>query len=242
MQPRWVVAAAATLAVGLTLAGCGASPFAAGPAKASPAPTVTAVGYALVAAPASGGAVAIHLNLLIGGNGAKSAWRTLGQAVTAVESALRSAGAPARGLGVAGAASLTAQVGPGAVEATQTVVAALPSMRAALKVLGRLQTSGLAGYDGYYLSAVAVPAPSAPAERAADGRALAQARSRAAALAAAEGRRLGALRASRMDLLAASPCAPVSGCASATGDLVPSPGAGQMVVAVRATYATRASG
>ncbi len=242
MQPRTIVAAAATLAVLTLLSGCGAVYLGGAPAKtptAPPAPTVTAVGYALADARAPAGAAAIHINLLISGGGASATWTTLAEAVTAVERALRAAGAPASGVGVAGAPSLTAQIGPGAVEAAQTVVAVVPSAARALRVLKRLDTSTLAGYDGYYLAPVGVPTPTPAAERAADARALAQAQARASQLAAAQGRRLGALISSQSDLLAPAPCAPVSGCTSATGDIVPSPGAGQLVVAVRATFATR---
>ncbi|MCL6597016.1 MAG: hypothetical protein K6V73_12555 [Firmicutes bacterium] len=223
----------AALALGL-LTGCGG----AAPA-ATDGPTVTAVGYAV--ASASGGAdgsVLLHVNLLVGGSGAAAAWQTLQEATAAAERAVVAAGAPAAAVGVAGPPTLSAQVGPEAVEASQTVVASLPSPAAALRLLARLRTGSLAGYDGYYLTPATQALPGGASETAADRRALAAARARAARLAAAEGRRLGRLLASRSDILAALPCAPITGCASASGDVVPSPGPGQVVVGVTVTYAT----
>lgn len=239
MQPRAFVAAAVLAVSTLALCACGANLSGAARAPAAP-PTVTAVGYALAEAAPPSAAVTLHIDILVNGAGAAATWQTLSQAVAAVEAALRRAGASARAIGIAGAPSLTAQVGPLAVEASQTVVAQFASSSAALRALTRLRTDGLAGYNGYYMAASAVPALTPAAARAADARALHQARQRAASLAAAEGRRLGALLGATSAILSAPPCAPVSGCASATGALLPAPGPNQVVVAVRATYATAA--
>jgi uncharacterized protein YggE len=230
-----VALAVAALGVALCLAGCSFATSAAPSAVASP--TVTAVGYALAPATASSRAVALHLDMLVTAATATDAWQLLGEAVVAGERALVAAGAPAAAVGVAGAPSLTAQVGPEATEASQTVIAILPSTDAVLAVLGRLRTGTLAGYDGYYVTPDSQPEPAPPVEVRADRQALASARAHAARLASAEGGRLGALVASRSEILSAVPCGPVAGCAAANGDVVPAPGPGQVVVAVTATYA-----
>jgi hypothetical protein len=233
----WAVVLAAIV---VCLAGCGLA-SAVGSASV-PSPTVEATGYALANVAASSGRVALYLSLLVNGRSAAGTAQTLTAAVEAAEAALRSAGAPAAAVGVEGAPSLTAQVGPAAVEAAQTVVVAFPSNAAAMAVVDRLQLETLAGYDGYYLAPLGVSAPAAPAETRADAQALAQARALASRLAAAEGRVLGALRTSRVALLSTGPCAPISGCASASGQRMPSPGPNQVVVSVDATFATRAAG
>ena len=235
MQPRrWVAAPALLLALALTGCGVGAS------ATSPPPRTVTGEGYALAMARTPAGPVALHLNLLISGSRPTSTWQTLAAAVTAAEHALVAAGAPADSVGVGGAPSLSSQVGPSANEASQTVIATLPSASAALAVASRLETSSLAGYDGSYLVPTSTPALSTAAETAADRTALAMAKDRAERLAAAQGRRLGALLNSSVHILASEPCGPVSGCASATGDMVPTAGPGQVVLTVTATYATTA--
>ncbi len=184
MQPRAFVAAAVLAVSTLALCACGVNLSGAARAPAAP-PTVTAVGYALAEAAPPSAAVTLHIDILVNGAGAAATWQTLSQAVAAVEAALRRAGASARAIGIAGAPSLTAQVGPLAVEASQTVVAQFASSSAALRALTRLRTDGLAGYNGYYMAASAVPALTPAAARAADARALHQARQRAASLAAA---------------------------------------------------------
>lgn len=215
------------------MTGCGVAGTA---APAGEARTITAIGYADAAAPTPTGPVLLHINILTTGVTASAAWQAMGSSVTAVRAALRAAGAEAAAIGVSGPPALTAQVGPAAVEVTQTVTGDLATPAAALALVDRLRLMDVAGFNGYYVTSDAPPLPTGSALRAADARALAQARGRAAALAAAEGGRLGALVASRSDILATVPCAPVSGCSSAGGDLTPTPGTGQVVVSVKATY------
>lgn len=239
MQPRtW--AAAAALLFALVLTGCGATTPAAttAPRPAATTDSVTAVGYAMAPATTPAGTVGIHINLLVTGANPATAWTALKAAVRSTEQALLAAGVPATAVGVAGVPSVSAQVGTDANEASQTVVATLSNMAVALGVASRLPTATLVGYDGSYVSQNAVPALSAGAQTAADRAALAMAQGRAASLARAQGRVLGSLLSSRADVLASQPCGPVSGCPATSGDLAPSPGPGQLVVTVTATYAT----
>gem|GEM_PF-4498413 len=242
VRARVGVAASALFAL-VALAGCGVAiggtPGPAGSGGQAGA-TVTATGYALAPADQPAAPVAIRLNLAIAGVAPTATWGTLQAAVQAAERALREAGAPAGAIAAVGPPSLSAQVGAQPIEASQTVSATLDTEAAALQVVAHLQISTLAGYDGYYLAPVAAPRVPPSQQVRADAAALRVARSRAVALAKAQGLVLGALRATHVDILTSTACGPVNGCTSdAAGAIVPTPGPGQVLVAVTATYATR---